>query len=128
MKNIKTFKIAYWIATTLFVFFEGVMPALTGQSKLAIDGITHLGYPIYFVTLLQICKVTGSILLIVPQVPNKIKEWAYAGFTFNILFATASHTIVDGFSLLSLFPLIVLLVLGVSYYTNYKITNFKSEE
>ena len=128
MKNLKTLKITYWVTTTLFFLFEGVMPALTGQSKLAIEGITHLGYPLYFVTLLQICKVIGSILLILPQVPNKIKEWAYAGFTFNILFATASHIIVDGFNPMSFFPIIVLIVLGISYITNYKINNFKSED
>lgn len=128
MKNLKTLKIVYWVSTSLFFLFEGVMPAITGQSQMAIDGITHLGYPLYFVTLLQICKVIGAVLLIVPQIPSKIKEWAYAGFTFNILFATASHIIVDGFNLLSLFPMIVLVVLAISYFTNIKINNFKSEE
>lgn len=126
MNNLKTLKIVYWITTTIIFLFEGVMPALTGQSQLAIDGITHLGYPLYFVTLLQICKVTGAVLLIVPQVPNKIKEWAYAGSTFNLLFATVSHIIVDGFNPLSLFPLIILAILGISYFTNYKLINFES--
>ena len=128
MKNLKTLKITYWVSTILFVLFEGVMPALTGQSQMAIDGITHLGYPIYFVSLLQICKVLGSIILIVPQIPSKIKEWAYAGFTFNILFATASHIIVDGFSPLSLFPLIVLVVLAISYISKEKISKFNQVE
>jgi hypothetical protein len=41
-------KIIFWSATIFIFLFEGVMPALTSQTELAKEGITHLGYPVYF--------------------------------------------------------------------------------
>lgn len=111
----KTNKILFWVFTTLIFLFEGVMPALTSQSELALEGIRHLGYPDYFGVLLVVFKVAGALALILPFVPKRLKEWAYAGFTFNMISATVSHCVVDGINPLSFFPLIVLAVLGGSY-------------
>jgi len=113
----KTTKIIYWIATSLFVLFEGVMPALTFNTQMAKDGIHHLGYPDYFLILLTVFKVTGALVLILPFMKGVIKEWAYAGFTFELISAAVSNTAVDGLSFLSFFPLIALVVLAVSYFT-----------
>lgn len=113
----KSTKIVYWIATSLFVLFEGVMPALTFNSQLAKDGIHHLGYPDYFRVLLTCYKVIGAIILILPMIKGAIKEWAYAGFTFNLISATVSNSVVDGINAQSLFPLIVLAVLATSYFS-----------
>ncbi|HQQ96829.1 MAG TPA: DoxX family protein [Cyclobacteriaceae bacterium] len=111
----KNQKIIFWVTTTLIFLFEGVMPALTSQTELAKEGIRHLGYPEYFGTAFAICKVIGSLALIIPQIPKRVKEWAYAGFTFDFLFASLSHFVVDGVNFQSFFPLIVLLVLVASY-------------
>ena len=113
----KTTKIIYWIATSLFVLFEGVMPALTFNTQLAKDGIHHLGYPDYFLILLTVFKVTGALVLILPFAKGAIKEWAYAGFTFNLISATVSHCVIDGLNGQTFFPLIVLAVLATSYFT-----------
>lgn len=113
----KSTKIVYWIATSLFVLFEGVMPALTFNSQLAIDGIHHLGYPDYFRVLLTVFKVLGALVLILPFAKGAIKEWAYAGFTFNLISATVSHCVIDGLNGQSFLPLIVLAVLATSYFT-----------
>lgn len=108
-------KIIYW-ASTIFIFlFEGVMPALTSQTELAKQGISHLGYPEYFGNTLVVFKVVGTLLLVIPQIPRKLKELAYAGFTFNFTFAFISHCAVDGFSGMALFPLAILGILIVSY-------------
>jgi hypothetical protein len=112
--------INFWIATGFIFLFEGVMPALTSQSELAKEGIRHLGYPEYFGTLLVVFKVAGSLILVIPQVPSRIKEWAYAGFGFDFIFASASHVAVDGFSAMACFPLIVLAILAVSYVYYHK--------
>ena len=56
----KTTKIVYWVTTILIFLFEGVMPALTGHSEMSKQGITHLGYPLYFVTLLVVFKVGAT--------------------------------------------------------------------
>lgn len=109
-------KIIYWTATILIFLFEGVMPALTSHTEMAKEGLKHLGYPEYFGMMLMLFKVAGAIVLILPQIPSRLKEWAYAGFSFDFLAATYSHLAVDGLKLMSFFPLIVLGVLMVSYY------------
>jgi hypothetical protein len=116
----KTTKIVFWISTVLIFLFEGVMPAFFSQKKESIEGFTHLGYPIYFVTVLTVFKVLGTLALIIPQVPKRLKEWAYAGLTFDFLCAAISYCVVDGFGFFAIFPLIVLAVLMVSYYCYHK--------
>jgi DoxX-like family len=112
--------IIFWIATGFIFLFEGVMPALTSQTEMAKEGIRHLGYPEYFGTLLAVFKVAGSLILVIPQVPSRIKEWAYAGFGFDFIFAFVSHVAVDGFSAMACFPLAVLAILAVSYVYYHK--------
>jgi len=127
-KTGKGIKILFWITTTLIFLFEGVMPALTSQSELAQQGIQHLGYPLYFGNALVVFKVAGTLILMFPKFPFTLKEWAYAGFTFDFIFATISHTVVDGIGFQSFFPLIVLAVLAVSYYSYKKISAAKTSK
>ncbi|MCD0467066.1 DoxX family protein [Flavobacterium sp. ENC] len=122
----KKAKIIFWITTIIIFLFEGVMPALTSQSELAKEGIRHLGYPEYFGNALVVFKVLGVLALVIPQVPNRIKEWAYAGFTFDFLFASISHFAVDGFGFQSFFPLIILVILLISYFYYHKIERHKN--
>jgi len=49
-----------------------------------------LGYPAYFLRLLGVAKLLGVGALLIPGRPL-LKEWAYAGFTFDLLGALASH-------------------------------------
>lgn len=114
--------IIYWITTTIIFLFEGVLPALTFQTELAREGINHLGYPEYFGNALVVFKVLGTLVLMIPQVPKRLKEWAYAGFTFDFIFACISHWVVDGFGFQTVFPLIVLAILMVSYYYYHKLS------
>tara|TARA_R110002049_G_scaffold262956_3_gene438994 strand:+ start:2058 stop:2441 length:384 start_codon:yes stop_codon:yes gene_type:complete len=119
-------KIIYWIATGIIALFEGVMPALTSQTELAKEGIKHLGYPEYFGVALVTFKILGVLVLIIPKTPKRLKEWAYAGFTFNFLFATISHLAVDGLNVQSFFPLVILAILMVSYIYFYKLNSKKT--
>ena len=64
---------------------EGLLPAFTSQTEMAKEGIRHLGYPEYFGKALVVFKVLGVLALIIPQVPKRVKEWAYAGFAFDYL-------------------------------------------
>ena len=99
------------------------MPAFTSQTEMAKEGIKHLGYPEYFGNALVVFKVVGALLLIIPQVPKRIKEWAYAGFAFDFIFASISHFAVDGLNFQSFFPLIILVILLVSYYSYYQLNS-----
>ena len=121
----KTTKIIFWVTTTIIFLFEGVLPALTSQTEMAKEGIRHLGYPEYFGLMLTVFKVLGALALIIPQIPARIKEWAYAGFAFDFIFAFGSHWAVDGFGGQTFFPLIVLAILVISYLSYHKLQGTK---
>ena len=114
-------KILFWTATTIIALFEGLMPALTFQSEMAKEGIKHLGYPEYFGNALVVFKVLGVLALIIPQIPKRVKEWAYAGFAFDFIFASISHGAVDGINGQTFFPMVVLAILAVSYIYYHKL-------
>ena len=117
----KAAKITFWVTTTLIFLFEGVVPALTSQTQMAKDGISHLGYPAYFGTMLAVFKVLGALSLIIPQVPKRIKEWAYAGFAIDFIAAFVSLWAVDGFTGMTVFPLVVFGILILSYVNYHKL-------
>jgi len=114
-------KIIYWVSTTLIFLFEGVMPALTSQSEMAKKGISDLGYPEYFGTWLAVFKVIGTLLLMIPAVPKRMKEWAYAGFGFDFIFAGISLVAVNGLNAMIIAPIIAMAILSVSYINYHKL-------
>ena len=121
-KEMKKEKIIFWTATAIIALFEGVMPALTSQTELAKEGIRHLGYPEYFGNALVVFKILGVLALVIPQIPKRVKEWAYAGFAFDFIFASISHGAVDGMNVQTIFPLFVLGILAVSYVYYHKLS------
>jgi hypothetical protein len=116
-------KIIFWVTTGLIFIMEGLLPAFTSQTEMAKEGIRHLGYPQYFGNALVVFKVLGALSLIIPQVPKRIKEWAYAGFAFDFIFASISHFAIDGMDFQSFFPLIFLGILMASYISYHKMTS-----
>lgn len=127
MTSVKTNKIIFWTATIIIFLFEGVMPAFTSQTEAAKEGIRHLGYPEYFGNILVGFKVIGCLILVIPTTPKRLKEWAYAGFTFDFIFAFLSYLFVDGFGFYAIFPLIVLAILMVSYVSYHKLNKLNLE-
>lgn len=117
----KQAKIIFWVSTIIIFLFESVMPAFTFNTELARTGISHLGYPAYFGTALVVFKVLGGLALIIPAVPARVKEWAYAGFAFDFIFACISHAAVDGINFQAFFPLIIFGILIASYVTWHKL-------
>lgn len=123
----KKYKIFFWI-TSIFIFlFEGVMPAFTFQTEMAKEGIRHLGYPDYFGVALVVFKVGGSILLVIPRLNWRVKEWVYAGFGFDFTFAAISYIVLEGVGANVLLPLFLLLILIVSYICYHKVYGIKAE-
>ena len=109
-------KIIYWIATiwlSLGMVSSGIVQLL--KLKEEVEMFTHLGYPVYFLTLLAVWKFLGVVTVLIPKFPL-LKEWAYAGFFFAMSGALISH-IVLGDSVKEIFPPILLLILNmVSWY------------
>lgn len=116
-------KIIFWIATALLILWEGVMPlsTLLFAPQYVNAGTKPLGYPDYFAVTLIICKILGVIAISFPKVPSKLREWAYAGLSFNLVFAFISHACVDKKIEFMLMPLVVLGILTVSYIYHNKV-------
>lgn len=117
----KKTKILFWVSTTIIFLFEGVLVAFTSHTDLSINGITSLGYPLYFVYLLATFKILGSLALIIPKVPARIKEWAYAGFGFDFISAFVSLWIVTGFGVGLIMPVAFVIILVISYISYHKL-------
>jgi uncharacterized membrane protein YphA (DoxX/SURF4 family) len=109
-------KIIYWISTlwlALGMLSTGVVQLLKPEEEIV--KITHLGYPVYFLTILGIWKILGVAAALIPKFP-RLKEWAYAGFFFAMSGAAISHT-ASGDSAGEIFPSLLLLSLTVvSWY------------
>lgn len=74
----KTTKSIFWITTGFSVAFEGLLTLLTFHTEEAKQGIAQLGYPDYFRFLMMPFKVLGALVLILPSVNGRYKEWAFA--------------------------------------------------
>lgn len=109
----KTNKIIYWIATiwlSLGMTSSAIVQLL--QVKEEVEGITHLGYPLYLLTLLGIWKILGVVTVLLPKFPL-LKEWAYAGFFFAMSGAIVSH-IASSDPITKILPAVLLLLLTVT--------------
>lgn len=123
----KTVKIIYWSVT---VFFTAAMLAdgIAGimQVEAGKEGLAHLGYPVYFMTILGTAKILGSLAILQTKFQT-LKEWAYAGFTFNFISAFVSHAFV-GDGAMSLPPLVVLAIMSVSYISWKRVKTLTLDE
>jgi hypothetical protein len=121
----KKYKIIFWVTTGIIFLMEGVLVAFTSQSEMAVKGITDLGYPVYFGTMLAIFKVFGSLALIIPKVPARVKEWAYAGFMIDFIGALVSIVVVTKSPVMALLPAIFIGILIASYMSYHKLAGTK---
>jgi len=107
--------LAYWVTTALiaFVFLAGGVADL-GRPAAAVEGTIHLGYPLYFMTILGVWKVLGAIAILIPRFPL-LKEWAYAGMFFDLTGASASHAASGDSAGNIATPLVILVILIASW-------------
>jgi uncharacterized membrane protein len=108
--------IIYWIAT---VWLAAGMLAGGLQQLLQVGGyvaiLQHLGYPLYFMSIIGTWKILGVIAILIPRF-RLLKEWAYAGFFFVMSGAVISH-IAMGDSMKEIYASLSLLILtAISWY------------
>jgi hypothetical protein len=108
--------ITYWGATGLVT----IVPLLAAFAYLtaapqAVENFRHVGYPQQLRVLLGIAKLAGAIVLLVPGLP-KLKEWAYAGFTYMWIAATVAHYVAGDGAVVAA-PVLLIAALAVSYVT-----------
>jgi hypothetical protein len=119
----KTLKIAYWASTCLFcgVFFmTGTLYLLHAQSM--VTKFNEISFPLYILNLIGSLKIAGAITLLVPRAYPRLKEWAYAGFVFDLVGAAWCHFCVQGFSQ-GIKLVIPITVVVISYLTYHRLND-----
>ncbi len=109
--------ILYWVLTAfvaMLMGFAGVLFLfhLDGSLKVIHE---HLGYPIYFATILGLARLLGAAAILLPM-PKGVREWAYAGLSFDLTLTILS-ILLSGIRVLAIIqPLIVLFAVLGSYF------------
>jgi hypothetical protein len=87
----KAITLAYWIVTAIFCL-EMCFTAWYELLPQGAQAFAHLGFlSVYFRMELSLAKLLGVAALLVPIVPARLKEWAYAGFAINLVSAILAH-------------------------------------
>lgn len=82
----------YWIITAFFcgsMVFSSIGGIMLEEQTVAMLS-DHLGYPLYFIRWISVLKVLGAIAILLPVVPDRVKEWAYFGFFVDLVSAMYS--------------------------------------
>ncbi|MFZ6008729.1 MAG: DoxX family protein [Bacteroidota bacterium] len=112
----KKLKIIYWIITGLFVagMLTSTIPSVV-MMPYAVEHFTkHLGFPAHFLFFTGLTKALGIVALFIPGYP-KVKEWVYAGFTFDLIGAMYCTLAVGDPITSILFQLVALIFMAASY-------------
>lgn len=114
----KTTKILYWVFTILMIalmLFSAVGTFMNNPQ--GAEFAKHLGYPLYIFKFLAVAKILGTVAILVPG-NRRLKEWAYAGFSFDLIGAAYSGLSV-GDPLVQWIPVYVGLVFIFGSYIFY---------
>jgi hypothetical protein len=112
------YKIGFWVATGLFsvMMIAGAVGYLINLENVKPVFIA-LGYPIHIIVPLAVAKILG-ILAITTRKSHVLKEWAYAGFCFELILAFMAHISADDHDWLG--AIIGLSLLFTSYFLQKK--------
>ncbi|WP_339793321.1 DoxX family protein [uncultured Imperialibacter sp.] len=117
----KRINILYWVFTGLFggfMMFSAIPDIISVPD--AVEMVSgQLGYPEYIIPFLGVAKALGVIALFIPGFP-RVKEWAYAGLTFDLIGATYSGIAVGGFDPAMLMMVVIFGVEALSYIYYHK--------
>lgn len=116
----KKTKIIYWTITGLFTLsiLGSAIPSALSLPYAAEHFTKILGYPAYFLPFTGIAKILGLVALYIPG-NRRIKEWVYAGFTFDLVGAIYSGFCI-GAATAYLLPPAIALVLMIGSYIWYR--------
>lgn len=78
----------YWTAK---IFISSFMLFSAYYLYVHAAALHRLGFPDYFRIELVIAKIIGAVLLLIPVVSLRIKEWIYAGFVITMFSALIAH-------------------------------------
>lgn len=118
----KKIKIGYWVVLALLTIGM-LLSAIPSVLKLpyAVDYFCNvLKLPEYLLVFTGVVKLLGLIALYLPGMP-RLKEWVYAGFTFNLIGAWYCNSMALNSFMAGLPILIYLTLLFTLYYLYHKI-------
>jgi len=96
--NLKTTKAIYWTGAVLTSLWFGASGFFELTTNPVVWDITvKLGYPAHFIYILGVAKLSGIIVLLIPNRLLRLKEWVFAGIFFDIIFAFFSKLAVQDF-------------------------------
>jgi hypothetical protein len=121
----KTTKIMYWVTTSIICLFAST--AIMMNSQMAIEGTTHLGIPRWLGLEVSIGQLIGLVLLIIPAVPARFKEWAYVGFGILYITAAVAHIAVGDPMGNTIMAIVFFGLLLVSYTSFHKLQSLKTK-
>jgi len=113
-------KSIYWVSTTILSLFLLWSSYSYVFSKATIEGIRDLGFPDHFRVQLAVLKIIAVLIILIPQVPVQVKEWAYAGVFLFFITAIVAHTAHKDPFLITLINLVLIGILVVSYFYLHK--------
>ncbi len=116
----KGLKIAYWVTTGLVVLAMLVSVYNYFFNPALKTAYAHVGFPDWFRVELGIAKLLGALALGIPVISARIKEWAYAGFFINFFSAFLAHYEIGDPVFNQVAPLVLLLLVVVSYISFHK--------
>jgi len=120
----KTTKIIYWVSTSIICLFA--LSAVQMNSEMAIEGSKHVLIPRYLSLEISIGQLIGLVLLIVPAIPKRFKEWAYVSFGIMYISALVAHIAVgDPFVPYGLMAVLFFGLLLASYISFHKLQEAK---
>ncbi len=114
-------KIIYWFATgiiALLMVFSAYNYLTNPQMA---EGFKHLGFSDYFRVELAVAKIFGALVLIIPAIPVRIKEWAYAGFGITFISASIAHASSGDAAAMAITPIVFLIILIISNIYLHKV-------
>jgi hypothetical protein len=116
-----TTKIVYWITSIIIALFlmSGIFFL---NNPMAAEGSKHLGFSgDWFRYELTIGSFIGGLILILPFIGKRIKEWAYVAVGITYISAFIGHLSVDGAGKNAVMAVIFFGVLLTSYVTYHKL-------
>ena len=121
----KTTKIIYWVSTSIICLFA--LSAVQMNSEMAVEGSKHVLIPRYLSLEISIGQLIGLVLLIVPAIPKRFKEWAYVGFGIMYISALVAHiAVADPFVPYGLMAVLFFGLLIASYISFHKLQAAKN--
>jgi hypothetical protein len=91
MKNSQGMVAGFWVFTVLFALQMGFTAYAQLRLPQVSEAFAHMGFPGYFRVELAWVKLVGLVALVLPMVPARVKEWAYAGFAITLVSALIAH-------------------------------------